>query len=123
MGANGPASSTPASSSSSSVTAGGGGTAQKPWLFVELGNPGRMYNLMGLSAIDEERWMLEVLAANVSILLGSALLLMAATTGWYWSSLWYARWMCGPCSEDPSSMNFFVLLLASNPKTFFPGEY
>ena len=34
-----------------------------------------MYNLMGLSAIDEERWMLEVLAANVSILLGSALLI------------------------------------------------
>ena len=75
MEVDGPASSTPASSSSSSVTAGGDGTAQKPWLFVGLGNPDRMYNLMGLSAIDEERWMLEVLAANVSVLLGSALLI------------------------------------------------
>ena len=75
MRPNGLASSTPASSSSSSVTAGGGGPAQKPWMFVGLGNPGRMYSLMGLSAIDEERWMLEVLAANVSILLGSALLI------------------------------------------------
>uniref|UniRef100_A0A452ZS08 Peptidyl-tRNA hydrolase n=3 Tax=Aegilops tauschii subsp. strangulata TaxID=200361 RepID=A0A452ZS08_AEGTS len=44
MGANGPPSGTAASSSSSSATAGaGGGAAQKPWLFVGLGNPGRMY--------------------------------------------------------------------------------
>ncbi|KAM3412372.1 hypothetical protein ACQJBY_003838 [Aegilops geniculata] len=44
MGANGPPSGTAASSSSSSATAGAGaGAAQKPWLFVGLGNPGRMY--------------------------------------------------------------------------------
>lgn len=42
MAANGAASSA-ASSSSSSAKAGDGGAAQKPWLFVGLGNPGRMY--------------------------------------------------------------------------------
>uniref|UniRef100_A0ACD5TE73 Uncharacterized protein n=1 Tax=Avena sativa TaxID=4498 RepID=A0ACD5TE73_AVESA len=40
---NGAASSAAASSSSSSAKAGDGGAAQKPWLFVGLGNPGRIY--------------------------------------------------------------------------------
>lgn len=45
MAANGAASSAAAASSasSSSATGGDGGAAQKPWLFVGLGNPGRMY--------------------------------------------------------------------------------
>ncbi|EMS65334.1 Threonine synthase 1, chloroplastic [Triticum urartu] len=44
MGTNGPASSTAASSSSLSAPRGAGrAAAQKPWLFVGLGNPGRMY--------------------------------------------------------------------------------
>ncbi|VAH22222.1 unnamed protein product [Triticum turgidum subsp. durum] len=46
MGANGPTTGTASSSSSSSATASAGagaGAAQKPWLFVGLGNPGRMY--------------------------------------------------------------------------------
>uniref|UniRef100_A0ACD5T7R5 Uncharacterized protein n=1 Tax=Avena sativa TaxID=4498 RepID=A0ACD5T7R5_AVESA len=43
MASNGAASSAAASSSSSSAKAGDGGAAQNPWLFVGLGNPGRMY--------------------------------------------------------------------------------
>jgi PTH1 family peptidyl-tRNA hydrolase len=50
MAANGTASSAVAPPSSSSSATGGaaqkpaiGGAAQKPWLFVGLGNPGRMY--------------------------------------------------------------------------------
>jgi PTH1 family peptidyl-tRNA hydrolase len=37
------ASAAASASSSSSAKAGDGGAAQKPWLFVGLGNPGRMY--------------------------------------------------------------------------------
>ncbi|KAM0921551.1 hypothetical protein ACQ4PT_006748 [Festuca glaucescens] len=45
MAAKGAAASSAAASapSSSSAKAGDGGAAQKPWLFVGLGNPGRMY--------------------------------------------------------------------------------
>ncbi|KAM3407264.1 hypothetical protein ACQJBY_000986 [Aegilops geniculata] len=42
MGASGSSSSTAASLSSLSATTGGGGAGQKPWLFVGLGNPGRI---------------------------------------------------------------------------------